>query len=102
MGKRHPPTAVLMVFTLAPNQQNFLRQITAWTQALDQRSCQRLPLRRNHVPSEATIRRVLRDIERRYIKLGPGEVTSLTYCAITSLNFQQADAANLLTLWRQH
>jgi predicted transposase YbfD/YdcC len=52
------------VVTLALlNQQNSLRQIAAWAQGLDQHSRWRLPLRRNQVPSEATIRRVLRDLD---------------------------------------
>lgn len=64
IGNRHPLTGVLMVVTLALiNQQNSLRQIAAWAQGLDQRSRRRLPLRRNQVPSEATIRRVLRDLD---------------------------------------
>jgi len=54
------------VVTLALiNQQNSLRQIPAWAQGLDWHSRQRLPLRCHQVPSEATIRRVLRDLDVR-------------------------------------
>jgi predicted transposase YbfD/YdcC len=65
-GKRHPLAAVLVAVTLALiHQQNTLGQIAAWVQGLDWRSRKRLALRRNQVPSESTIRRVLRDLDVR-------------------------------------
>jgi len=63
-GKRHPLVAVLAIVTLALiNQQNSLRQIAAWAQGLSGDARQRLPLRHNRVPSEATIRRVLHRLD---------------------------------------
>jgi predicted transposase YbfD/YdcC len=63
-GKRHSLTAVLAIVTLALiNQQNSIPQIAAWAQGLDLATRKRLPLCRNQVPSESTIRRVLRDLD---------------------------------------
>ena len=63
-GKRHPLTAVLTIVVLALlNQQNSLRQIAAWAQGLDAEARRRLPLRHNRIPSEATIRRVLHNVD---------------------------------------
>jgi hypothetical protein len=54
----------LAIVTLALiNQQNSVRQIAAWAQGLDMQARQRLPLRHNRVPSEATIRRVLHSLD---------------------------------------
>jgi predicted transposase YbfD/YdcC len=62
-GKRHPLAGVLCVVVLALiDQQNSLRQIAAWAAGLDWQARKRLPLRHNQVPSEATIRRVLRQL----------------------------------------
>ncbi len=67
-GKRHSLAAVLVVVTLALiNQQNTLGQIAAWVQGLDWQSRKRLPLRRSQVPSESTIRRVLRNLDVRVL-----------------------------------
>jgi predicted transposase YbfD/YdcC len=62
-GKRHPLAGVLCVVVLALiDQQNSLRQIAAWATGLDWQARKRLPLYHNQVPSEATIRRVLRQL----------------------------------------
>ena len=63
-GKRHPLVAVLTIVTLALiNQQNSVRQIAAWARGLGLEARRRLPLRHNRVPSAATIRRVLHDLD---------------------------------------
>jgi len=63
-GRRHPLAAVLTIVVLALiNQQNTLRQIAAWAQGLGEQIRRRLPLHRNRIPSEATIRRVLRNLD---------------------------------------
>jgi hypothetical protein len=62
-GKRHPLVGVLCVVVLALiDQQNSLRQIAARAAGLDWQARQRLPLRYNPVPSEATIRRALHEL----------------------------------------
>jgi len=63
-GKRHRLPLVLTLVTLALiNQQNSLGQIAAWVHGLDGQARQRLHLRHNRVPSYATFRRVLLQID---------------------------------------
>ena len=63
-GRRHPLAAVLTIVVLALiNQQNTLRQIAAWAQGLGEQIRRCLPLHHNRIPSEATIRRVLRNLD---------------------------------------
>ena len=59
-GKRHQLGLVLTLVTLATlNQQNTLGQIAAWIHGRGWETRQRLHLRHNRVPSYATLRRVL-------------------------------------------
>lgn len=59
-GKRHQLPKVLTLVTLAMiSQQNTLGQIATWVHGLGWETRQRLHLRHNRVPSYATIRRVL-------------------------------------------
>jgi len=63
-GRRYSLQAVLTIVILALiGQQNSLRQIAAWAQGLDLKARRRLGLRYNRVPSEATIRRVLHNLD---------------------------------------
>jgi predicted transposase YbfD/YdcC len=63
-GKRHPLPKVLTLVTLAMiSQQNTLGQIAAWVHGLGWETRQRLHLRHNRVPSYATIRRVLLQVD---------------------------------------
>jgi predicted transposase YbfD/YdcC len=63
-GKRHALPMVLTLVTLAMlNQQNTLGQIAAWVHGLGGETRQRLHLRHNRVPSYATLRRVLLQVD---------------------------------------
>ncbi len=63
-GRRHSLVAVLAIVTLALiNQQNSIPQIAAWARGLNIEARKRLPLRHYRVPSESTIRRVLRGLD---------------------------------------
>jgi hypothetical protein len=63
-GRRHEMTQVLTVVTLGLlSGQNNPRTIAQWGQGLDRDKRRRLKLWRNKVPSESTIRRVLRGLD---------------------------------------
>ena len=63
-GKRHRLPMVLTLVTLAMiSQQNTLGQIAAWVHGLGWETRQRLHLRHNRVPSYATLRRVLLQVD---------------------------------------